>query len=72
MRRAAGIFGLNQIVGPLLVGVLNDHLHASLGDSAVRYSLLLVAFCLAGASLAFFAAISCFRKDKQRARRAQT
>ena len=63
---ASGLLG--QILGPLLVGVLNDHLYASLGDSAVRYSLLLVAVCLAGAGFAFFAAITHYTKDKQRAR----
>jgi len=64
---ASGLLG--QIVGPLLVGVLNDRLHALLGDTAVRYSLLLVALCLAGASLAFFAGINSFIKDRERARR---
>jgi len=63
---ASGLLG--QILGPLLVGVLNDHLYASLGDSAVRYSLLLVAVCLAGAGFAFLAAITPYTKDKQRAR----
>jgi MFS family permease len=66
---ASGLLG--QIVGPLLVGVLNDYLHHSLGDSAVRYSLLVVAFCLGGASLAFFAGIGYFSKDMQRARRSE-
>jgi MFS family permease len=66
---ASGLLG--QIVGPLLVGVLNDHLHASLGDSAVRYSLLLVAGCLTGASLAFLAGIGYLPQDRQRAGRAQ-
>jgi MFS family permease len=64
---ASGLLG--QIVGPLLVGVLNDHLDASLGGSAVRYSLLLVAICLAGASLAFFAASAYLPTDEQRALR---
>lgn len=58
---------LGQIVGPLLVGVLDDHLHASLGDSAVRYSLLLVAFCLAGGGVVYFLAIGHFARDRQRA-----
>lgn len=64
---ASGLLG--QIIGPLLVGVLNDRLQQSLGDSAVRYSLLLVAFCLSAASFAFIAAVSYFSKDKQRALR---
>jgi MFS family permease len=64
---AAGLLG--QIMGPLLVGVLNDRLNPSLGNAAVRYSLLLVVFCLSAASLAFFVGISYFTKDKQRAQR---
>jgi MFS family permease len=59
---------LGQIAGPLLVGMLDDHLHASLGDSAVRYSLLLVAICLASASLTYVSAIGHFLKDRERAR----
>jgi MFS family permease len=58
---------LGQIAGPLLVGILDDKLHAHFGDSAVRYSLLLVALCLASASLSFGAAIISFAQDKQRA-----
>jgi len=64
---ASGLLG--QIIGPLLIGMLNDHLQPSLGESAVRYSLLLVAFCLSAASLAFFAATSYFTNDRQRALR---
>lgn len=62
---ASGLLG--QVVGPLLIGVLNDRLHTALGESAIRYSLLLVAFCLAGASLAFFSSIRSFSQDRQRA-----
>ena len=58
---------LGQIAGPLLVGLLDDQLHASLGNSAVRYSLLLVAACLFAASLAFFSAIGHFARDRERA-----
>ena len=58
---------LGQILGPLLIGVANDRLFASLGAAAVRYSLLLVALCLAGAGAAFFTAITCLREDRQRA-----
>jgi predicted MFS family arabinose efflux permease len=58
---------LGQIVGPLLVGVLDDRLLATLGASAVRYSLLIVALCMAGASLAFFAAVASFEHDRERA-----
>ncbi len=62
---ASGLLG--QIAGPLLIGVLDDRLHPALGDAAVRYSLLLVAFCLVAASVSFFAAIVSFARDKQRA-----
>ena len=62
---ASGLLG--QIAGPLLIGVLDDRLHTALGDSAVRYSLLLVAFCLAGASFSFFAAMGSFAQDRRRA-----
>lgn len=58
---------LGQIAGPLLVGWLDDRLHASLGNSAVRYSLLLVAVCLFSASLAFFSAIAYYAPDRERA-----
>ena len=36
----ANLLGLGA--GPLIVGALNDALHAQYGDAAVRYSLLLV------------------------------
>jgi len=43
---ASGLFG--QVLGPLLVGILDDRLLAKYGASAVRYSLLIVAVCMAG------------------------
>jgi hypothetical protein len=58
---------LGQIVGPLLVGALDDRLQPMLGESAVRYSLLLVVLCTTGAGLVFFAAIPHFAADKRRA-----
>lgn len=61
----SGLIG--QIAGPLLVGVLDDWLEAPLGDLAVRYSLLVVAVCLVGASLAFLGATGSFLRDKKRA-----
>jgi MFS family permease len=45
-----------QVCGPLIVGMLNDALHAAHGDHAIRYSLLVVAVCEMGAALAFYAA----------------
>jgi MFS family permease len=45
-----------QVCGPLIVGVLNDALHATYGDDAIRYSLLVVAACSLFAAIAFYAA----------------
>lgn len=58
---------LGQVLGPLLVGILNDRLHASLGDSAVRYSLLLVAVCAVAAAAAFAGAVRFVEHDRLRA-----
>lgn len=58
---------LGQGFGPLLVGMLDDRLRPALGESAVRYSLLLVAaFAIAG-GLAFAAAVPFFERDRARA-----
>jgi MFS family permease len=58
---------LGQVVGPLAVGMLDDRLQASLGNSAVRYSLLLVACCAVGGGIAFSAAVRYFERDRLRA-----
>ncbi len=58
---------LGQVIGPFLVGFLNDQLAARLGDLAVRYSLLVIAFCAVGAGLCFWAAIRYFESDSRRA-----
>jgi MFS family permease len=58
---------LGQIVGPLLVGVLNDHLYAALGSVSIRYSLLLVAGCAAAAGLSLWWAARALRADRLRA-----
>jgi predicted MFS family arabinose efflux permease len=47
---------LGQVVGPLVVGMLNDALAAQHGDLAIRYSLLVVAACSGLAGIAFLAA----------------
>jgi MFS family permease len=52
-----------QVCGPLIVGVLNDALHASYGEDAIRYSLLVVAACELGAGMAFFAAARAAEKE---------
>ena len=39
------LFAINIIgstLGPQLIGILNDQLHATYGDAAIRYSLLLL------------------------------
>lgn len=36
---------VGQVLGPLIVGSLNDHLQAQLGDLAIRYSMLAGAAC---------------------------
>jgi MFS family permease len=51
----SSLFG--QIFGPLLIGLLNDRLYATYGDSAIRYSMLITAVCPVVAGLAFFGAI---------------
>jgi len=47
---------IGQVVGPLLVGALNDRLTASFGAGAIRYSLLVVAVCSLAAGVAFLCA----------------
>jgi MFS family permease len=53
---AIGIFftGLvGQIIGPLMVGALNDYLAPTFGDHAIRYSMLSVAVCSVAGGLCF-------------------
>lgn len=47
---------LGQAVGPLVVGMLNDHLADSVGDTAIRYSLLVIVVTAALAGLMIFLA----------------
>jgi len=58
---------LGQVVGPLAVGALNDALHATLGDDAIRYSLLIIAVTPVLAGLCFWAAASSYVADQERA-----
>jgi MFS family permease len=44
---------IGQIIGPLMVGVLNDYLAPSYGDLAIRYSMLTVAACTLLGGLCF-------------------
>ncbi|MEP7349777.1 MAG: MFS transporter [Sphingorhabdus sp.] len=50
----AAMFG--QAVGPLAVGIMNDALTASLGDQAIRYSMLMIAVTAVLAGLSFWLA----------------
>jgi MFS family permease len=50
----AGLLG--QVVGPLLIGALNDRLGRNFGDFAIRYSLLVVALASVIAGAAFWIA----------------
>lgn len=61
---------LGQVVGPLAVGVLNDALQVSLGDHAIRYSLLIIAVTPVLAGLCFWAAASHYLADMDRAENA--
>lgn len=47
---------LGQAMGPLVVGMLNDHLAASVGGTAIRYSMLVIAVTAGLAGLAIFLA----------------
>ncbi len=58
---------LGQVIGPLLVGFLNDRLQPIVGDTAVRYSLLVIAGCALAAGLSFWAAMRFFEQDARRA-----
>jgi MFS family permease len=58
---------LGQVCGPFMVGVLTDALQPTLGDSAIRYSLLIVAVTPVLAGLCFWAAASSYADDMERA-----
>jgi MFS family permease len=47
---------LGQVLGPLLVGILNDALAPIHGEAAIRYSLLVVAACMVLGAGCFFIA----------------
>lgn len=64
---AAGLFG--QVVGPAVVGVLNDFLAPAYGQVAIRYSLLIVAVTPVLAGVAFWRAAAHYATDIERAGR---
>jgi MFS family permease len=65
---AAGLFG--QVVGPAVVGVLNDLLAPAYGPVAIRYSLLIVAVTPVLGGVAFWRAAAHYAADIERAARA--
>jgi MFS family permease len=62
---AAGLVG--QVVGPLLIGALNDQLNRYFGDAAIRYSLLIVTLASVIAGAAFWAAAHYLESGVRRA-----
>jgi MFS family permease len=58
---------LGQIVGPFLVGLLNDLLNPAYGEDAIRYSLLVIAGCGVGGALSFAGAAYYLEGDSRRA-----
>ena len=58
---------VGQFGGPILIGHLNDALHARYGDLAIRYSLLVVMGCAAFAGLCYLYAARFVRADTERA-----
>jgi hypothetical protein len=58
--------------GPLVVGALNDALHATYGDASVRWSLLLVSLTGLASGLCYLLGARSVRGDLLAAERAQT
>jgi len=59
---------LGQVFGPVVIGYLNDMLHPTLGNQAIRYSLLLVAFCTTAAAICFIVAARLIEEEAGRPR----
>jgi MFS family permease len=67
---AVALFGatvVGQFGGPILIGWLNDQMHARFGDDAIRYSMLVVMACAALAGLCYLVAARYVRADTERA-----
>ena len=58
---------VGQFGGPILIGWLNDEMHARFGDAAIRYSMLVVMACAALAGLCYLVAARYVRADTERA-----
>jgi MFS family permease len=52
---SASLFG--QILGPLLIGFLSDRLEPRFGELSIRYAMLAMVACAAGAAASFWAAV---------------
>jgi len=59
---------LGQLLGPVVIGFLNDVMHPALGDQAIRYSLLLVAVCTTAAAVCFIIAARLIEEEAGRPR----
>jgi len=58
---------VGQLGGPILIGRMNDTLHAQFGDLAIRYSMLVVIGCAVLGGLCFLAASRFIVADTRRA-----
>ena len=58
---------VGQFGGPILIGWLNDQMHARFGEAAIRYSMLVVMACSAVAGLCYLYAARFVRADMERA-----
>ncbi len=58
---------IGQLGGPILIGRLNDVLHARFGEGAIRYSMLVVIGCAVLGGLCFLAAGRYIAADTRRA-----
>ena len=58
---------VGQFGGPILIGWLNDQMHAHFGEGAIRYSMLVVMACSALAGLCYLYASRYVRADTERA-----
>ena len=70
MAAATYLFFVNivgQIIGPFIVGYLNDQLQSQYGDVSIRYSLIVGAVCAALAGIGFLFASPSYPNDVRRA-----
>ncbi|MFZ1990332.1 MAG: hypothetical protein WAW96_11245, partial [Alphaproteobacteria bacterium] len=58
---------VGQILGPILIGHVNDLLQARYGEIAIRYSLLIAITCCALGALAYFMSGYFLKRDAARA-----